>query len=113
LTEVAALFPSKYIHIGGDEVVYTDWKNCPKCQSRIKSEGLNDEKELQSYFIGRIEKSVNALGKTMIGWSEIMEGGIAQNAVLMDWIGGAEHVAVAGHDVVMTPHKYCYFRSPD
>ena len=108
LAEVAPLFPGKYLHIGGDEVPKANWKNCPRCQARMKQEGLKDEHELQSYFVRRVEKMVNAQGKTLIGWSEIREGGLAQNAVVMDWIGGAVEAASAGHDVIMTPTKFCY-----
>ncbi len=108
LTEVFALFPGKYVHIGGDEVPKGNWKKCPKCQERIKAEGLKGEHELQSYFIRRIEKFVNANGKTLIGWSEIREGGLAKNAALMDWIGGAVEGASDGHDVVMSPTSHCY-----
>jgi hexosaminidase len=108
LTEACALFPSPVIHIGGDECDKSSWKVCPKCQARIKAEGLKDEKELQSYFIHRIEKILNAKGKRMMGWSEIQEGGIAPNALLMDWIGGGLQAARGGHDVVMTPMAHCY-----
>ena len=109
LSEVAKLFPGKYIHIGGDEVVKSNWLACAECQARIKTKGLKNEHELQSYFIGRVEKMVNAQGKTLIGWSEIREGGLAPSAALMDWIGGGAESAASGHDVVMTPTKYCYF----
>ena len=109
LAEVAKLFPGKYIHIGGDEVVKSNWMACAECQARIKTEGLKNEKELQAYFIGRVEKIVNAQGKSLIGWSEIREGGLAPSAALMDWIGGGAESAASGHDVVMTPTKYCYF----
>lgn len=109
LSEVVKLFPGKYIHIGGDEVVKSNWQNCAQCQSRIKSENLKDERELQACFIRRIEKIVNAHGKNLIGWSEIREGGLAPSAALMDWIGGGAESAASGHDVVMTPTKYCYF----
>ncbi len=109
LSEVAQLFPGKYIHIGGDEVKKTNWQNCAECQLRIKTEGLKDEHALQSYFIHRIEKIVNAQGKSLIGWSEIREGGLAPNAALMDWIGGGLESATNGHNVVMTPTKFCYF----
>jgi hexosaminidase len=108
LTEVFQLFPGPYIHIGGDEVSKANWKKCDKCQARMKAEGLKNEEDLQSYFISRMEKFVNANGRTLIGWSEILQGGLAQNAVLMDWIGGGKQGASAGHDVVMTPEKYCY-----
>ncbi len=109
LTEVFRLFPGKYVHIGGDEVPVDNWKNCPKCQARMKAEGLHKEIELESYFIRRIEKFVNAHDRNLIGWSEIREGGLAQNAAVMDWIGGAVEAATAGHDVVMTPLADCYF----
>lgn len=109
LAEVAKLFPGKYIHFGGDEVVKSNWQNCAECQLRIKTEGLKDERGLQAYFIRRIEKIVNAHGKNLIGWSEIREGGLAPSAALMDWIGGGAESAESGHDVVMTPTKYCYF----
>ena len=108
LAEIGPLFPGQYIHIGGDEVPKDNWKKCPRCQARIKQEGLGNEHELQSYFIRRIEKFINAQGRTLIGWSEIREGGLAQNAVVMDWIGGAVEAASAGHDVIMSPTKFCY-----
>ena len=108
LVEVRQLFPGAYIHIGGDEVPKDNWKKCARCQARIKQEGLKNEHELQSYFVRRIEKSINAQGRTLIGWSEIREGGLAQNAVVMDWIGGAVEAASAGHDVIMSPTGYCY-----
>ena len=108
LAEVCRVFPGKYIHIGGDEVPKDNWKKCARCQARIKQEGLKNEHELQSYFIRRIEKFINAQGRTLIGWSEIREGGLAQNAVVMDWIGGAVEAASAGHDVIMSPTGFCY-----
>lgn len=108
LREVIPLFPAKYLHIGGDEVQKQTWQKCPKCQARIKAEGLKDEEELQSWFIRRMEKFVAAQGKTMIGWSEILQGGLAPNAVVMDWIGGGKAAASSGHDVVMTPMSHCY-----
>ena len=109
LTEVIQLFPGKYVHIGGDEVPKETWKNSPDCQALMKREGLKNEDELQSWFTRRIEKFVSAHGHTMIGWSEILQGGLPQNAAVMDWIGGAREAASAGHDVVMTPTAYCYF----
>ena len=109
LAEVIELFPGQYIHIGGDEVEKAAWKQCAKCQARIQAEGLKDEKELQSYFIRRIEKFINGQGRVLIGWSEILQGGLAPNAVVMDWTGGAEEAASAGHDVVMSPTSACYF----
>jgi hexosaminidase len=108
LTEVFSLFPSQYVHVGGDEVPAKPWEDCQKCQARMKAEGLKDTRQLESYFIKRIEKIVNAHGKSLIGWSEIREGGLAQNAAIMDWIGGATEAATAGHNVVMTPTGYCY-----
>jgi hexosaminidase len=111
LTEVIALFPSQYIHIGGDECPKTRWKNCPHCQDLIKEKGLHDEHELQSYFIQRIEKFVNAKGRKIIGWDEILEGGLAPNAAVMSWRGteGGITAAKQQHYVVMTPGSHCYF----
>ncbi|MFZ5517663.1 MAG: family 20 glycosylhydrolase [Candidatus Zhuqueibacterota bacterium] len=111
LSEVIALFPSEFIHIGGDEANKMRWKECPACQARIKSEGLKDENELQSYFVKRIEKFLNDKGKRLIGWDEILEGGLAPNATVMSWRGmqGGIEAANSGHDVVMTPTSYCYF----
>lgn len=111
LAEVAPLFPGKYIHIGGDEVPKNTWKDCPKCQARIRAEGLKNEEELQSYFIRRVEKLVKAHGHVLIGWSEILQGGLAENAAVMDWIGGGAQAARSGHDAVMTPTSYCYLDS--
>jgi hexosaminidase len=111
LTEVMDLFPSKYIHIGGDEADKTQWKVCPKCQARIKAEGLKDEKELQSYFIKRIEKFVASKGRKLIGWDEILEGGLAPEATVMSWRGLEGGIAAArqNHEVIMTPGTFCYF----
>ncbi len=111
LTEVIALFPGKYIHIGGDECPKTRWKTCPNCQALIKKEKLNDEHELQSYFIRRIEKFLNKNGKQIIGWDEILEGGLAPNAAVMSWRGTEGGIAAAKqkHHVVMSPGKPCYF----
>jgi len=111
LTEVMALFPSKYIHIGGDECPKTRWKTCPYCQALIKEKGLKDEHELQSYFVQRIEKFVNKKGRKIIGWDEILEGGLAPNAAVMSWRGTEGGIAAAKqkHFVVMTPGAYCYF----
>ena len=111
LTEVLALFPSQFIHVGGDEVSKDFWKKCPRCQTRLRAEGLKDEDELQSYFIRRIEKFINVNGRRLIGWDEILEGGLAPNATVMSWRGVAGGVAAAqaGHDVVMTPASHCYF----
>jgi hexosaminidase len=108
LKEVFTLFPGKYIHVGGDEVSTDNWAKCPKCQARKKAEGLKNDRQLESYFIQRMETFINAHGRSLIGWSEIREGGLAKNAALMDWIGGATEGAREGHDVVMTPEADCY-----
>lgn len=111
LTETMALFPSKYIHIGGDELDKSFWEKCPKCQRRMKDEGLKNVDELQSYFIRRIEKFVITKGRKIIGWDEILEGGLAPEATVMSWRGEAGGIAAAkmGHDVVMTPGNPLYF----
>ncbi len=111
LDEVMELFPSEYIHIGGDEADKTEWKKCPDCQARIKSEGLKDEAELQSYFVKRIEKYLSSHGRRLIGWDEILEGGLATGAAVMSWRGmeGGRQAAGSGHFVVMCPGDYCYF----
>ena len=111
LSEVIELFPGPYIHIGGDEAPKTHWKNCYHCQNLIEKEGLADEHELQSYFIRRIEKFLNDKGKKLIGWDEILEGGLAPNATVMSWRGmqGGIDAAKQGHPVIMTPTSHCYF----
>lgn len=111
LDEVVALFPSEYIHIGGDEAPKTKWKTCEACQNQITSEGIKDEHELQNYFITRIETYLNSKGKQIIGWDEILEGGLAPNATVMSWRGtkGAIEAAKQKHNVVMTPTSHCYF----
>ena len=110
LDEVVELFPSKYVHIGGDECPKDSWKKCPDCQKRIKDNKLKDEHELQSYFIQRMEKYLNGKGKTIIGWDEILEGGLAPNAVVMSWRGekGGIEAARQNHDVIMTPGSHVY-----
>jgi len=110
IDEVVPLFPSEYFHIGGDECPKTRWESCQLCQRRMKKEGLKDEHELQSYFVQRIEKVLLAHGKKMIGWDEILEGGLAQSAAVMSWRGeeGGIEAASQGHDVVMTPGNWCY-----
>jgi hexosaminidase len=115
LTEVMSLFPSPYIHIGGDECPKDRWKACPRCQARIQVEKLKDEHELQSYFIKRIEKFINEKGKTLIGWDEILEGGLAPQAMVQSWRGteGGIAAAAAGHDVVMSPYSHCYIDYPN
>ncbi len=111
IDEVVALFPGKYIHIGGDEAPKTRWKNCAHCQQLIKKEGLKDEHELQSYFIARMENYINSKGKQIIGWDEILEGGLAPNATVMSWRGtqGAVTAAKQHHNVILTPGSHCYF----
>ncbi len=111
LDEVMELFPSPYIHIGGDECPKTRWEESAFCQDLMKTEHLKDEHELQSYFIQRIEKYVNSKGRNIIGWDEILEGGLAPYATVMSWRGmsGGIEAAKAGHDVIMTPGTHCYF----
>lgn len=111
LDEVIPLFPSQYVHIGGDEAPKNNWKICSLCQKRIKDNNLKDEHELQSYFIQRMEKYINAKGKTIIGWDEILEGGLAPNAIVMSWRGeeGGIEAAKQNHKVIMTPSPYVYF----
>ena len=111
LEEVIELFPSPYIHIGGDEAPKTRWENCPKCQKRIEDENLKDEHELQSYFIKRIEKYLNSKGKILIGWDEILEGGLAKNAIVQSWRGmnGGIEAAKHGNKVIMSPTSHAYF----
>ncbi|MCK5571764.1 MAG: family 20 glycosylhydrolase, partial [Bacteroidetes bacterium] len=111
LSEVMGLFPGKYIHIGGDEADKRRWRECAKCQARISNEGLQDEEELQSYFIRHVEKFLIAHNRRLIGWDEILEGGLAPEATVMSWRGvdGGIEAAKMGHDVVMTPTSHCYF----
>jgi hexosaminidase len=111
LEETMALFPSKYIHIGADEVNKSFWKKCPKCQQRMVDEHLANVEELQSYFVKRMEKFINSKGKNLIGWDEIIEGGLAPNATVMSWrgIGGGIEGAKSGHDVIMTPETFLYY----
>jgi hexosaminidase len=111
LTEVIDLFPGDFVHVGGDEVPKLRWENCVKCQERLRAEGLKDEDELQSYFIKRIEKFLSGRGKRLVGWDEILEGGLAPNATVMSWRGvaGGIEAARSGHDVIMSPTSHCYF----
>ena len=111
IDEVIKLFPSKYFHLGADECPKTHWQKCPYCQKRMKDNNLKDEHELQSWFVQRIEKYLNSKGKTMIGWDEILEGGLAPNAVVMSWRGEAGGIEAAKqkHDVIMTPGNPLYF----
>ena len=110
LAEVMELFPSEYIHIGGDEAGKQDWKQCPDCQARMQAEGLASVEELQSYLIKRIERYLNAHGRQLLGWDEILEGGLSPNATVMSWRGtqGGLEAIRQDHDVVMTPGNYCY-----
>ena len=117
LGEVIDLFPSEYIHVGGDECPKVRWKSCPKCQARIKAEGIKGdnkhtaEEYLQSYVISRMEKFVESKGRHIIGWDEILEGGLAPNATVMSWrgVGGGIEAAKQEHNVIMTPNSYLYF----
>ncbi|RCW32775.1 beta-N-acetylhexosaminidase [Marinilabilia salmonicolor] len=111
LLEVMELFPSEYIHIGGDECPKTRWEECEFCQARIADENLKNEQELQSYFVHRIEEFLNRHGRSIIGWDEIMEGGLAPGATVMSWQGekGGIQAAKMGHNVIMTPVSHLYF----
>jgi len=116
LDEVIELFPSEYVHIGGDEAPKAEWKACPLCQKRIKDEGLKDENELQSWFVRRIEQYLNSKGKKLIGWDEIIEGGLSKTATVMYWRGRMEEAPLVavnqGNDVIMSPTSHCYFDYP-
>ena len=111
LTEIMDIFPSEYIHIGGDECPKTVWRKCPDCQKRIKTEGLKNEAELQSYVTARVEKFLNDHGRKIIGWDEILEGGLTPHATVMSWRGEAGGIKAARmhHDVIMVPNTYLYF----
>ena len=113
LLEVMEIFPSEYIHVGGDEASKQSWKTCPLCQARMKKEGLMDVDELQSYLIERMEKFLNKHGRNLLGWDEILEGGLAPNATVMSWRGveGGLKAIEGGHRAIMTPGAYCYFDS--
>lgn len=113
LTEVMELFPSEYIHVGGDEAGKSAWKTCPKCQKRMKDKHLANVDELQSYLIHRIEKFLNDHGRHLLGWDEILQGGIAPNATVMSWRGeeGGIAAVTSGHHAIMTPGAYCYIDS--
>ncbi|MFA6107420.1 MAG: beta-N-acetylhexosaminidase [Candidatus Latescibacterota bacterium] len=115
LSQVIELFPSRLIHIGGDECPKDHWKKCPICQAKRKAENLQDEMELQSWFIKRIERFLNARGRRLIGWDEILEGGLAPDATVMSWRGmeGGIAAARAGHEVVMAPTSHTYFDYPE
>ncbi|GAB4819193.1 hypothetical protein N2152v2_006239 [Parachlorella kessleri] len=111
LQEVFTLFPSTYIHVGGDEVPKTRWNQCPRCQQRIRDEGLADEEQLQSWFLDRVNTFLKQHNRRLIGWDEILEGGLCEGATVMSWRGMAGGIAAAraGHDVIMTPTHGCYF----
>ena len=111
LTEIMEIFPSSYLHIGGDEASKKNWKQCSKCQQRIKDNQLKNENELQSYAIRRIEKFISSKGRKLLGWDEILEGGLAPGSTVMSWRGekGGIDAARMDHDVIMTPGNYCYF----
>ena len=113
LTEVMELFPSEYIHIGGDEAGKGAWKTCPKCQKRMQDEHLSNVDELQSYLIHRMERFLNEHGRSLLGWDEILQGGLAPNATVMSWRGeqGGIDAVLSGHHAIMTPGEYCYFDS--
>ena len=114
LSEVLDLFPSEYIHIGGDECPRVAWEKCPACQARIKAEGLQNEDELQTYVNHRIEKFLNDHGRKMIGWDEILKGGVSPTTTVMSWRGskGGIAAAKAGNTVIMTPNTHCYLDYP-
>jgi hexosaminidase len=111
LTEVLALFPGRYVHIGGDEAIKDQWKASPRVQARIQELGVKDEHELQSWFIRRMDEFLSARGRVLIGWDEILEGGLSPNAVVMSWRGTEGGIAAARerHDVIMTPTSHTYF----
>ena len=113
LLEVMEIFPSEYIHVGGDEASKQSWKTCPLCQARMKKEGMKEIDELQSYLIKRMEKFLNKHGRNLLGWDEILEGGLAPNATVMSWRGveGGLKAIEGGHRAIMTPGGYCYFDS--
>jgi len=114
LEEVLAVFPSRFIHVGGDECPRKRWKACPRCQKRIRDEGLRDETELHGYFIRRIDAFLASKGRRLVGWDEILEGGLAPGATVMSWRGEKGGIAAAnmGHDVVMSPTSHCYLDYP-
>jgi len=111
LTEVMELFPSEYIHIGGDECPKRRWKSCERCQQRIEDEGLKDEYELQSYFLKRIASFLHDNGRKLIGWDEILEGGLAPSATVQSWssVNSAFKAVRLGHDTILSPTSHCYF----
>ncbi|MBQ8889904.1 MAG: family 20 glycosylhydrolase [Bacteroidaceae bacterium] len=113
LLEVMEIFPSEYIHVGGDEASKKSWETCPLCQARMKKEGMKEIDELQSYLIHRVEKFLNEHGRNLLGWDEILEGGLAPNATVMSWRGveGGLKAIEGGHRAIMSPGGFCYFDS--
>ncbi len=113
LTEVMALFPSEYIHVGGDEAGKLSWGDCELCRKRMSDEKLKDKNELQSYLIHRVERFLNSKGRKLLGWDEILDGGLAPNATVMSWRGveGGLKAIEAGHKAIMTPGEFCYIDS--
>jgi hexosaminidase len=111
LNEVMPLFPSAYLHIGGDEAPHEAWAKCPRCQQRMKTEGLKNEAELQSWFVRRMEQFINSKGKKLVGWEEIMQGGLTPNATVHSWLGTRSGVRASqmGNDVIMSPYSHLYF----
>ena len=111
LTEVMGIFPSPYLHIGGDEAVKTQWRESAECQTIRRALGLRDEEAMQSYFVGRMDEFITRSGRTLVGWDEILEGGLSPGAVVMSWRGekGGLEAAALGVDVVMAPHRFTYF----
>ena len=111
LDEICDIFPSEYIHIGGDEAPREEWEKCPKCQALMKEKGYTREAELQSYLITTVEEYLAKKGRKIIGWDEILDGGVSQSATVMSWRGAKGGIAAAklGNDVVMTPNSYFYF----
>jgi hexosaminidase len=116
LAEIIDLFPTQYIHVGGDEATKELWKDCPRCQQRIKDEGLQNENELQSWFMKRIESYLNAHGKKLLGWEEICEGGLNKTATIIHWrsreAGIPMLAAKQGNKIIMSPDLHCYFDYP-
>ena len=115
MEEVLKLFPSEYIHIGGDECRRKHWEECPACQARMRAEGFKREAELQTYCNHRVEALLKKHGRKMIGWDEVLDGGVSESTIVMSWTGvdGGIQAAKAGNDVIMTPHQYCYLNVPN
>jgi hexosaminidase len=115
MEEVLELFPSEYIHIGGDECRRKHWEECPACQAKMRAEGFSREAQLQTYCNYRVETYLKKHGRKMIGWDEVLDGGVSESTVVMSWTGvdGGIQAAKAGNDVIMTPHQYCYLNVPN